>query len=147
MGIVYSSVFDTPIDQLFAWHARPGAIVRLTPPWQPIRAVEEAGSLRDGRAVLALPGGLRWVAQHDPDAYDPPNRFVDELSSMPLRAVVSWRHSHEFHTEADHMTRITDRVDTPVPRSLLRATFAYRHRQLRADLIAHRWASQYVKNH
>ena len=62
---------------------------------------------------------------------------------MPLRAVLSWRHSHEFTSEGDHATRITDRVDTPVPRSLLRATFAYRHRQLRADLIAHHWARQY----
>jgi hypothetical protein len=36
------------------------------PPLLPVRVAAEAASLRDGRAVLALPGGLRWVAQHGP---------------------------------------------------------------------------------
>jgi ligand-binding SRPBCC domain-containing protein len=53
------------------------------PPWQPVRVVREAESLRGGRAVLAMPIGLRWVAQHGD--YEPPARFVDELASAPLR--------------------------------------------------------------
>jgi uncharacterized protein len=51
----FSCVVDAPLDEAFAWHARPGAIVRLTPPWLPVRVAAEAASLRDGRAVLALP--------------------------------------------------------------------------------------------
>ncbi|MGH9068545.1 MAG: hypothetical protein ACRD0J_13825 [Acidimicrobiales bacterium] len=64
MGLTYSSVVDAALLDVFAWHARPGAIARLTPPWLPVRVVEEAAWLRDGRAVLALPGGSRWVADH-----------------------------------------------------------------------------------
>ena len=60
MGIEYSSVVDAPRDDVFAWHARPGAIHRLLPPWQPMSVVSEATSLADGCAVLGLPGGLRW---------------------------------------------------------------------------------------
>ena len=62
MGLTYSSVVDADRDEVFSWHTRPGAIVRLTPPWQPVTVLREAGSLRDGRTTLGLPGGLRWVA-------------------------------------------------------------------------------------
>jgi ligand-binding SRPBCC domain-containing protein len=46
-------------------------MTRPVPPWQPMKVVEERESLADGRAVLGLPGGLRWVAQHDPSGFDP----------------------------------------------------------------------------
>ncbi len=147
MGLEYSSLVDAPIADVFAWYARPGAFNRLSPPWQPMRLVSEAASLKDGRATLALPGGLRWVAVHRPDGYDPPRRFVDEiggdgLATLPARVAVRWRHSHEFEDAGDNRTRVIDRVDTPVPASLLRPMFTYRHRQLADDLAAHRLAAE-----
>ena len=101
MGIEYESVVDHPLDEVFAWHTRPGAMTRLVPPWQPMTVVAETESLADGRAVLGLPGGLRWIAQHDRDGFDPPHRFVDALSSagprsLPPRVIGWWRHTHEF---------------------------------------------------
>ena len=98
MGIVYSSVVDASCPEVFAWYGRPGAIHRLLPPWQPISVVSEAASLADGRAVLALPGGLRWNAQHQPGAYDPPACFVDALArdglrSLPVGLIGWWRQS------------------------------------------------------
>jgi uncharacterized protein (TIGR01777 family) len=136
MGLTYSTVVDADLAEVFAWHARPGAIIRLTPPWQPVRVLHEAGSLRDGRTVLGLPGGLRWVAAHQPDAYDPPNTFADTLDSLPLCAVLPWRHRHEFSAAGERATLVTDVVDTPLPGRALRSMFAYRHRQLAADLAA-----------
>src|ERR1700722_5421815 len=123
-------MIEAPIDEVFSWHARPGAIRRLTPPWQPVRVVQEASSLRDGRAVLRLPGGLRWVAQHE--GYEPPHLFVDTLVSLPL----PWRHRHEFDAVSPTRTRLTDVVATPIPGSLLDEMFRYRHRQLVGDLQA-----------
>ena len=105
---------------------------RLLPPWQPLKVAQEASSLVDGQAVLRLPGRVRWVAQHSDD--DPPHRFVDELVSLPLH----WRHTHSFEAVGDGATRVTDRVDTPVPGSFLLQTFRYRHQQLADDLAAHR---------
>ena len=64
MGIVDSSVVDASREEVFAGHERPGPIQRLLLPWQPVSVVSEAASLADGRAVLALPCGLRWTAQH-----------------------------------------------------------------------------------
>jgi len=140
VSIRQSSVVDFPLAEVFAWHRRPGAMPRLTPPWAPLRVIAEASSLRDGQAVLGLPGGLRWLAAHQPADYDPPYRFVDELASQPLRTMLSWRHVHEFAAEGESATRVTDRIETPVPGALLRSMVAYRHRQLADDLAAHRWA-------
>jgi uncharacterized protein len=148
MGLVYSSVIDAPIYEVFDWHTRPGAITRLSPPWQPMHVLAEADSLQYGRAQLGLPGGLRWVADHQPDAYDPPRRFVDSigtdgLASLPVRLAVRWRHTHEFDEVGADRTRVTDRVATPVPAQALRAMFAYRHRQLADDIAAHRQAAEH----
>ncbi|MET0703548.1 MAG: TIGR01777 family oxidoreductase [Mycobacterium sp.] len=147
MSIDHSSVIGHPIDEVFAWHGRPGAFLRLIPPWQPMTAVQEASSLSDGTAVLGLPGGLRWVAQHNPAAYDPPRRFMDELSSSglrswPARVIGYWRHTHEFTDRGDGTTLMRDSLDTPIPEAALRSTFAYRHRQLADDLTAHRDAAE-----
>jgi uncharacterized protein len=146
MGIEYESVVDRPIAEVFAWHTRPGAMRRLVPPWQPMKVVAETQSLADGRAVLGLPGGLRWVARHDPSGFDPPHRFVDVLSSAgpmswPARIIGWWRHTHEF-SETPGGTRVYDHVDTPVPAAALRSTFVYRHRQLADDLATHRAAAE-----
>ena len=148
MGLVYSSVVDAPRDEVFAWHARPGAFLRLSPPWQPMRVITEADSLQNGRAELALPGGLRWMAEHQADGYDPPRRFVDTiggtgLASLPARIAVRWRHIHEFEDVGDDRTRVIDRVETPVPALALRPMFAYRHRQLADDLAAHKQAAEH----
>ena len=151
MSISYSSVVNAPIDEVFAWHARPGALTRLAPPWQPVRVGQEATSLRDGRAVLLFPGGVRWVAEHQPDGYDPPRQFVDQLVSdgLPANALFSrtlsrtltWRHVHGFHEGAvAGTTRVQDDLQTTVPEVALRQMFGYRHRQLAADLKTQQWA-------
>ena len=132
---------------MFAWHTRPGAMSRLVPPWQPMTVLSETESLADGRAVLGLPGGLRWVAQHDPAGFDPPYRFVDVLSSAgatswPARVIGWWRHTHEF-SDATGAARWCAIASTPrCPAAALRATFVYRHRQLADDLSAHRDAAE-----
>jgi len=136
MGLTYSSVVVTEPDEVFAWHSRPGAITRLVPPWQPVRVVAEASSVRDGQAVLALPGGLRWVARHDAGSYDPPRQFADVLQP-PLGRALRWRHTHQFAPAAARGTLVTDIVDSPVPARALRPMFGYRHRQLAGDLAAH----------
>jgi uncharacterized protein len=81
--------------------------------------LREPPSVRDGQAVLALPGGLRWVAEHDPDSYDPPHQFADTLGP-PLSSVLRWRHSHRFASAGEHRTVVIDEVDTPVPARMLR---------------------------
>ena len=147
MGIQYASIVDHPLDEVWAWHTRPGAMRRLVPLWQPMRIVKETESLANGQAILGLPGGLRWIAQHDPAGYDPPHQFLDVLSSdglmtLPPRVIGWWRHTHRFSDAGGGRTRMHDEVDTTVPGGALRSTFAYRHRQVAEDLAAHRDAAQ-----
>lgn len=139
MGVRYRTVVDAPLPEVLAWHARPGAIRRLMPPWQPLDVRQETTTLEKGRAVLRLPGGLSWIAEHRPLASAPPGAqgFVDELVNLPLR----WRHTHQFDATDGQSTRITDTVDTPIPGSLLVQTFRYRSRQVAGDLAAHRDAA------
>jgi uncharacterized protein (TIGR01777 family) len=132
MGITASNVVDAPLDETFAWHERRGAMERLTPPFYPVRVIREADDLQHGAAVLRLPGGVHWVATHE--GYDPPNCFVDRLTSLPLR----WHHTHRFEHEGPAATRVTDIVETPIPERLLRSMFEYRHRQLMQDLETQR---------
>jgi uncharacterized protein len=139
-------VIDAPIYDVFDWHARPGAFTRLTPPWSPMKLISEADSLENGRAELGLPGGLRWVAEHQPDGYDPPRRFVDAIgadgpASLPAKLAVRWRHTHDFEEVPVDKTRVTDHVETPVPAAALKSMFRYRHQQLADDIAAHREAA------
>jgi uncharacterized protein (TIGR01777 family) len=147
MGITHSSIVDACIEDVFAWHTRPGAFTRLSPPWQPVHLRAESQSLKDGEAILGLPGGLTWVSRHDPNGYRPPHQFVDTtaskgITSLPIHTFLRWQHTHEFAASGGSHTRITDRVQTPLGSHLLRPMFVYRHRQLADDLAAHQWAAE-----
>lgn len=138
----FSHIAPATLEETFAWHTRPGAFPRLQAPWLPVQVVTEAASLKDGRAVVALPGGLRWVAQHDPEGFAPGRAFADELvagglASRLIPAVVRWRHTHEFSDVGDGTTRVVDTVETNLPERTVRRMFAYRAEQLAADLAAH----------
>lgn len=142
-----------PIDEVFAWHERPGALVRLCPPWNSSVASPSSDGLEVGsKATLRLdiPGtlgkfGLHWVAEHV--ALERGRSFTDIMASGPLR---SWRHQHDFDpAEGGRSTTITDSIEFrgpipgldalvgPVIRKVLADNFAYRERQLTADLAFH----------
>lgn len=124
---------DAPVEEVFEWHRRPGAIHRLMPPWMPGEAREEATDLADGTAVISLGRGVDWVARHDPAAYEAPHLFTDRLASLrPL----SWTHRHEFAADGA-ATQVTDRIETNVLGRMVDRMLAYRHAQLGADLAAH----------
>ena len=152
MSIRHSSDVAAAISEVFAWHARAGAFQRLAPPWLPATVLRESDSLKDGTALLRLPFGLLWAARHEPEGYDPPRQFVERLSaarvgtervrSLPLRAVLRWRHVHSFQERAGELTTVTDRVTTPVGSRALRAMFRYRHAQLAEDLASHHRAAE-----
>ena len=140
MTYEHTATFAHPVDAVFDWHSRPGALTRLLPPWQPVKVVQESPSLRDGEAVIGLPGGLKWKARHIAGGYEAGRRFTDVLATPVIEQLLGWRHTHGFDAEPVGGTTITDRVDTRVPDRMLREMFAYRTRQVRDDLDAHsRW--------
>ena len=133
----------------FAWHARPGALERLLPPWDDVRVLSRSGGLEDGAQVeLSVPAGpirLKWVAEHRD--VQPPYQFRDVAIRGPLPL---WDHCHRFEPLGPDACTLTDRIDYACPggpvgrllkgRSLrreLERMFRYRHDTTAADLAMH----------
>lgn len=158
------SRYPFPREDVFAWHTRPGAFVRLSPPGmmtvlKPLSDGIQVGSQADlviSHPLIAgmlpavprrggrAPVGLRWRVRHT--ELDPGHRFVDEQVSGPF---AHWRHEHIFRDGPAGSTILTDRVTYELPPTLpgrlphaliemqLDGLFAFRERQLRDDLDLH----------
>ena len=101
-------------SQVFAFHESPGALQRLTPPWENVEVVEGGQSIRPGsRVVLTTklgPVPLRWVAEHT--EYEPPRMFADTQLSGPF---ARWYHRHLFLDDGAGGTLLRDEVDYEPP--------------------------------
>lgn len=143
------------MEELFAWHERPGAFQRLSPPFEHTEVDEPPTSLAVGTRVvlrqrLLGPIALPWVAEHV--AYDPPHLFADRQASGPF---AHWYHRHEFAAVDGGGSALTDNVEYRLPlgppgaavagalvRRRLARLFDYRHATMRDDLAAHWRATQ-----
>lgn len=149
--IEFTTTLSVPAATAFAWHARPGALQRLLPPWQDVRVISQqpaAGAdsivADGGRVELSVPAGplhRRWVARHQDCR--PGESFTDVMEQGPLRR---WTHQHRFAAHADGCT-LTDQIDYGLgfPASLMAGSvrrdlermFAFRHARTREDLRRH----------
>ncbi|AWB84080.1 TIGR01777 family oxidoreductase [Corynebacterium liangguodongii] len=134
MSFSASHVVPAPRDEVWRWHSRPGAVVRLTPPFLPMRPVIQAADLCSGTTEFALPAGLRWVARHDTEGFVDGTQFRDRAANAPFRAATGWVHTHRFEEVSPDSTRVSDHVENRVPGAFLHRAFAYRQRQLIEDL-------------
>lgn len=153
MRIVATHRIESPHAEVLAWHERPGALVRLTPPGVATIDDPTAGSMRAGRVVgahmgpTALPLRPAWVLRHAEATAA--GRFVDQQVSGPWR---SWQHEHGIVADpADpSATLLTDTIEVELPGGVERSTpvgaalerrvrrlLAFRARQLREDLALH----------
>lgn len=125
--------------EVFAWHEEPGAVERLTPPWEKVQMVKRGESLRVGTQVIFRvftgPISQLWVAEHV--AYDPPRLFADQQRQGPF---AYWLHRHRFEPTERGTTLMIDDVEYELPlgwlgelvggaftRAKLQKMFDYRH--------------------
>jgi uncharacterized protein len=138
-----------PVGELFAWHERPGAFLRLSPPWDRPEVVSHTGGIRDGaRVVLRVHAGpvpTTWTLEHRD--YIAGRQFRDVMLEGPFSR---WEHTHAF-TEAgpqqsvldDHIVYelplggIGDLVGGGFAQRTLARVFAYRHALMLGDLERH----------
>jgi uncharacterized protein (TIGR01777 family) len=140
---------DASAEEAFAWHARPGAFERLTPPGARLRTVSASGGIRDGahRVMRLGRGPLRWhwVAVHS--GYEEGRQFRDE---QVYGAFAHWVHTHRFEPIGEAACEYVDHVDYRLPlgvigerlggpptERILRRTFDFRHARVRNDLARH----------
>ena len=158
---IQRSLMPASAEDLFAWHARPGAFERLLPPWERIEIRQSARSLANGdRAELVLrigPLRQRMVAEH--------HALPDGIGFRDVQVVgpfAKWEHTHRM-TPADSdnsASCLEDRIQYDIPfgtigrallgrtiRQSIERTFAYRHRITAADLTAHQTAKEKQGTH
>jgi len=145
-----SSELPVSADAAYAWHAREGALERLTPPWSRARVERRQGGIERGaRVELRVPVGpvrLRWVAEHGETVVG--REFRDVQVRGPFRM---WEHAHRFEPLGSGRCVLEDRVAYRLPGGVFGAAlagafvrreidrmFAYRHRTTLLDLDAHR---------
>ena len=151
----WRSIMPVPADELYAYHARPGAFERLAPPWQRIHVVEQQGGVQDGgRLVFEYglgPVKRRWAAEVS--GHIEGRQFVDHQVHGPFGR---WQHTHRFEPIDDHTSELHDRVEYSLPAGqvtdvlggmpvtgFLRRLFQFRHERTRADLRRHAaWAGE-----
>jgi uncharacterized protein len=132
-------------EEVFAWHMRPGALERLTPPWEHVRILDREGEIAEGGTVtLGIKRGpteIKFVVRHT--EFELNRGFTDEQVSGPFTA---WRHSHRFEPR-DGGCDVVDEVQWEVPLGAagqlfmgwsvegeLKRLFAWRHERLKGDL-------------
>ena len=136
---------DHSRPDVWAWHLRPGALARLTPPFESSEILASGGVV-DGARVEVRAGVLPWVdSVWTMEHYDvvAPERFRDRMLRGPFDR---WEHFHGFEALSSTKTRATDEISWQLPlgtvgaladgmvRARLERMFAYRHATLTADL-------------
>lgn len=137
---VHRSRIPAPAAAVFAWHERPDAFDRLTPPWADVESLEHSGGIKNGaRRVLRVKVGpvtRRWVLEHR--NYEPGRQFRDVQIEGPFQ---HWEHTHLFEPDGDEACYMEDRIAYRLPGGMLgrllgasfvkgqlQRLFEYRHR-------------------
>jgi len=140
---------NAPVEEVFKWHSRPGALERLSPPWDPVRVIERKGGINIGaRAVLEMKAGpfpYRWTAEHTD--YEENRLFMDRQVRGPFS---NWVHTHSFEPDGTEDSFFEDRIDYALPfypfgkllggalvDAKLARIFKYRHAVTIEDIILH----------
>jgi hypothetical protein len=142
------SRLEASAEEVFRWHARPGALERLSPPWDPPLLQSRTGGIEDeGARVVLRVGPLRqrWVAEHHGAVEG--RAFHDRQVEGPFAL---WEHAHRMEPLGENACALEDRIEYALPagrlgdaaggwavRALLERMFAYRHRVTADDLAAH----------
>lgn len=154
-SFIKSSEVDVPVEDLFTWHGRSGALMRLNPPWEKVKVDSqsgiEKGAVTDMK-VYTGPIGVRWIADHT--EYIENELFIDQQRKGPFPY---WEHAHEFESIDENRSKMTDRIHYRLPLSILGDIFAapfirhkvdkmfrYRHEVTRNDLADYQ---RYKNNH
>ncbi|SDT14121.1 hypothetical protein SAMN04489752_3479 [Brevibacterium siliguriense] len=146
---IFESSSEVPlgVETTYDWHARPGALTRLSPHWAQEIAEESYPPIAPGSVAqvkTSVPGTYGLVRRPFSSVHsEGPSRFsfVDELKKGPLS---QWRHTHEFTSVAGG-TKIDDHIEFSmapqgfdvIDRGLthyLEATFDARRKRMLMDI-------------
>ncbi|HEV8600428.1 MAG TPA: TIGR01777 family oxidoreductase [Gemmatimonadales bacterium] len=146
LSVERSTPLSVSSEEAFAWHARPGALERLIPPWLEIEVPRRDPNLVEGsRAELVIHQGplrVHWTAEH---RNVEPGRGFDDIQ---LRGPFDqWTHRHRFEPAGAGGSILHDHIHCVLPRGAgmlrrrvtreLARLLSYRHAVTAADLAMH----------
>jgi ligand-binding SRPBCC domain-containing protein len=108
--------------RVFAFHERPDAHERLTPPWSNQRIIEAAKSLAVGsRAVVEVKiGPVKQILIAEHTAYEPGRMFRDVQVSGPF---AKWEHTHLIEPDGEDAAFLIDHIEVELPLGILGRMF------------------------
>ncbi|MDM8524883.1 TIGR01777 family oxidoreductase [Desulfococcaceae bacterium HSG8] len=147
--LIRRSHISAPVETVFKWHTRSGAIERLTPPWESVRVIRRDGGIRKGAAVvMKIKAGsfpCHWIAEHTD--YEKNRLFRDRQVRGPF---ARWVHTHRFEPDGNSACFLEDHIEYALPfgllgnfiagsrvRNQLERMFNYRHAITKRDIAAH----------
>lgn len=143
-----TDIADATAADLWAWHTRPGAFLRLLPDWAPVQIGSAPPTIEAGAtAQMRQRIGPAWVSWTSTITQVIPGEgFVDEANEGPF---AHWRHAHRFE-DAPAGARLVDEVQWRLPMGLLgklagsghvgnelTRLLAWRHARTADDLARH----------
>jgi len=148
----HTTEIDRPSGEVFRWHERPGALERLTPPWEKIEILKPSSGVTDGQRVGLRqkfgPFWLNWEVEHRD--YVEGKQFRDVALRAPFP---QWEHLHRVVAGTPAECKLEDTLTYSLPggalgawlagglvRRKLTQLFAFRHERTVADLTM---AAQY----
>ncbi len=140
------TIIGVTSDSLDQWHHSPGALRRLSPPWDRVEVVQEPPAIENGALVKlrvkAGPAWTRWTVEHFDCRRG--HGFSDRQLEGPF---ADWTHNHIFNNLGDGRCELVDQIDYKLPlgflgrlvgggfvRRKLERTFVYRHVLNKMDL-------------
>ena len=145
------SKINAPVREVFKWHSRPGAIERMSPPWDPLDVVYKSGGIEKGAKTIMkmsagpLPLKIRWIAEHI--EYKENRLFRDRQIKGPF---AHWIHTHRFIPDGTDKCYLADEIEYALPinpfgnffgssliNQRLERIFHFRHTTLAYDIADH----------
>ena len=125
-------------EAVFAWHEKPGALERLTPPWLKMEVTARSGGIRNG-ATLKLrskigPSWVNWEVEHRD--YVEGVQFRDVQRSGPF---ARWEHLHRVEALAVDVEGMDAREEVVRDASVLTDEITYRMQGGAAGRLAGGW--------
>ncbi len=135
--------------EVFTWHAMPGSLERLMPPWEKMRVAHRSGDFGKGLEVtLDIRRGLfatKWIAEITKVIE---GEYFQDVQKQGI--LKSWTHNHRFTEEDRNFCMMEDDIEYELPlggagRALagswadnsLARLFRFRHDRTRNDIFRH----------
>jgi uncharacterized protein (TIGR01777 family) len=141
--------YDVSVESAFTYYERPDAFIRIMPPWDKIKILEQKGSIHDGDFlrfnIYKGPIFREWLAVLH--GYEKNKHFCDIQEKGPFKY---WEHNHNFSAIGNEQCEIEEAITYELPLesvtdSLLGSTlerklddlFKYRRDTIVNDIFLH----------